>query len=59
MRYGVKDYVLKPVDPDTFHTTIGKVKDRASKYPVQEAEGREREEFSSSVFSSDLPVFRK
>ena len=26
MRYGVKDYVLKPVDPDTFHTTIGKVK---------------------------------
>ena len=24
--YGVKDYVLKPVDPDTFHTTIGKVK---------------------------------
>ena len=22
MRYGVKDYVLKPVDPDTFHTTI-------------------------------------
>lgn len=26
---------------------------------VQEAEGREREEFSSSVFSSDLPVFRK
>ena len=25
----------------------------------EEAEGREREEFSSSVFSSDLPVFRK
>ena len=58
MRYGVKDYVLKPVDPDTFHTTI-ESKSRASKYPVQEAEGREREEFSSSVFSSDLPVFRK
>ena len=26
MRYGVKDYVLKPVDPDTFHNTINKVK---------------------------------
>lgn len=25
MRYGVKEYVLKPVDPDTFHKTINKV----------------------------------
>ncbi|MCB5386418.1 response regulator [Blautia glucerasea] len=60
MHYGVNDYVLKPVDPDTFHKkNYRESKSRAPKYPISEAEGREGEEFPSSVFSSDLPVFWK
>ena len=50
MRYGVKDYVLKPVDPDTFQYNYRESKSRASKYPVQEAEGRERKNFLLQYF---------
>ena len=31
IRYGVKEYVLKPVDPDIFHETIGKIKQEIEK----------------------------
>ena len=51
MRYGVKDYVLKPVDPDTFHTTIGKVKAE-----LQSIRSKKQKEEKSTKIDSQLYI---
>ena len=51
MRYGVKDYVLKPVDPDTFHTTIGKVKTE-----LQSIRSKKQKEEKSTKIDSQLYI---
>lgn len=56
IRYGVTDYVLKPVDPDRFHDTIQKIqKEIASR----RAAVHKRKELSSAVFSVGLHLFRR
>lgn len=48
IRYGVTDYVLKPVDPDRFHDTIQKI----------QKEIASRNKYSPAVFSAGLYLFR-
>lgn len=50
MRYGVKDYVLKPVDPDTFHTTIGKVKAELQSIRSKKQKEEKGKNFFFSIF---------
>ena len=51
IRYGVTEYILKPVDPDDFHTVIEKVEERDSTHRNKKKAGRQRERiFFSSIF---------
>lgn len=50
MRYGVNDYVLKPVDPDTFHETIGKVKKEISNAKSQKLKAEKEKNFLLQYF---------
>lgn len=61
MRYGVKDYVLKPVDPDTFHTTIGKVKQSSKVSGPRSRRKRKGRIFFFSIFFrlTCIPEMRK
>ena len=44
IRYGVKEYVLKPVDPDIFHETIGKIKQEIEKNKNNKREKKNKKE---------------
>jgi len=50
MRYGVKDYVLKPVDPDTFHETIGKIKAEILNVQSQKQKAEREQNFLLQYF---------
>ena len=50
MRYGVKEYVLKPVDPDTFHKTINKVKAEISSRRTQKQKAEKEKNFLLQYF---------
>ena len=50
MRYGVKEYVLKPVDPDTFHKTIDKVKAEISSRRTQKQKAEKEKNFLLQYF---------
>ena len=49
IRYGVKEYVLKPVDPDIFSETLEKVRSEIDKNKNRKI--RRNRIFSSSIFS--------
>lgn len=51
IRYGVKEYVLKPVDPDIFSETLEKVRSEIDKNKTARSEIRRNRIFSSSIFS--------
>ena len=50
MRYGVKDYVLKPVDPDTFHETIEKVKTELTDTKIKKQKAEKEKNFLLQYF---------
>lgn len=50
MRYGVREYVLKPVDPDTFHETICKVKAAVSSARNQKQKAEKEKSFLLQYF---------
>ena len=51
IRYGVTDYVLKPVDPDRFHDTIQKIqKEIASRKNKEQQSNKRKRAFFSSIF---------
>ena len=50
IRYGVKEYVLKPVDPDTFHKTINKVKAEISSRRTQKQKAEKEKNFLLQYF---------
>lgn len=50
IRYGVKEYVLKPVDPDIFHETIGKIKQEIEKIKITKSAVRKNRISYSSIF---------
>lgn len=51
IRYGVKEYVLKPVDPDIFSETLEKVRSEIDKIKTARSKIRRNRIFSSSIFS--------
>lgn len=50
IRYGVKDYVLKPVDPDTFHKVICKAKNEIMKMKEKESQDLQGQNFLQQYF---------
>lgn len=58
IRYGVKEYVLKPVDPDIFSETLEKVRSEIDKKKPQDQRS-EGTGFSPAVFSPELYLHRK
>lgn len=57
MRYGVTEYVLKPVDPEEFHKIIQKTESMISERKAET--GTAGTGFSSAVFPRKLSLFRK
>ena len=50
MRYGVRDYVLKPVDPDHFHKVINKVRNEIIKMKEKESQDIQGQNFLQQYF---------
>lgn len=50
IRYGVKDYVLKPVDPENFHDVISRVKDEIIKIKEKESHDLQGQNFLQQYF---------
>lgn len=50
IRYGVKEYVLKPVDPDIFHETIGKIKQEIEKNKNNKIRSQKEQDFLQQYF---------
>ena len=51
IRYGVKEYVLKPVDPDIFSETLERSAVKLTKIKTARSKIRRNRIFSSSIFS--------
>lgn len=50
IRYGVKDYVLKPVDPDDFHKVIQRAKNEIVKMKEKESQDIQGQNFLQQYF---------
>lgn len=50
IRYGVTDYVLKPVDPDRFHDTIQKIQKEIASRKNKEQQSIKEKVFFNSIF---------
>ena len=57
IRYGVTDYVLKPVDPDRFHDTIQKIQKEIASRKNKEQQSIKEKSFLQKLFLI-LPVMR-
>ncbi len=50
MRYGVTEYVLKPVDPDEFHKIIGKAEAMISRGKERKEQEKQEQDFLQQYF---------
>lgn len=50
IRYGVQDYVLKPVDPETFHSILEKVKKEIVRMQEKESHDQQGQNFLQQYF---------
>lgn len=55
IRYGVTEYILKPVNPDDFHKVIRRRRKKSSDERKRKPRD-ERKKFPAAVFSSELSV---
>ena len=59
IRYGVTEYILKPVNPDDFHKVLERAESEISKRRKKRKPRDQREKLPSAVFSPELSLLRQ
>lgn len=59
IRYGVTEYILKPVNPEDFHKVIQKAEKEIDRRKKKESQEIKEKKFLAAVFSPELSLFRK